>query len=144
MCFGKVKRSQTKAFLEKGFPLVSAGEGAVGRTLRTEHCFVACDAVLMFFAIPKTRANYFLWNWNRKLAKFLHFHCLCCVRTVSWYARASVCSAAWPTVWLIRQAVSSPHHFQPDLKKIGKFLPVSTTPVLWPTSKHSAVKHLYL
>ena len=48
-------QGQTKsneAFLEKSLPLVSAGDGAVGRTLRTEHCFVTCDAVLMIFAIP--------------------------------------------------------------------------------------------
>ena len=44
----------------EGFPLVSEGDGAVVRTLRTEHCFVTCVAVLMFFAIPKTTANYFV------------------------------------------------------------------------------------
>ena len=74
MSFAKVKRNQTKSnegFLgpmEKGFPLVSEGDGTVVRILRTAHCFVTCDAVLMFFAVPKKTANYFLWN--RKLAKF--------------------------------------------------------------------------
>ena len=63
--------------MEKGFPLVSEGVGAVVRTLRTEHCFVTCDAVLMFFAVPKTTVNYFLRNWNTKLAKFFtSFVCL--------------------------------------------------------------------
>ena len=41
------------------FLLVSAGDGAVVRTLRTKHCLVTCDAVLIFFAVPKTKANYF-------------------------------------------------------------------------------------
>ena len=51
-------QSQTKSnegFLgpmEKGFLLVSEGDGAVVRALRTEHCFVTCDAVLMFFDVP--------------------------------------------------------------------------------------------
>ena len=63
--------------MEKGFPLVSEGDGAVVRALRTEHCFVTCDAVLMFFAVPKTTVNYFLRNWNTKLAKFFtSFVCL--------------------------------------------------------------------
>ena len=53
-----------------GFPLVSEGDGAVVRALRTEHCFVTCDAVLMFFAVPKTTVNYFLRSWNTKLARF--------------------------------------------------------------------------
>ena len=57
--------------MEKGFPLVSEGDDAVVRALRTEHCFVTCDVVLMFFAVPKTTVNnYFLRNWNTKLAKF--------------------------------------------------------------------------
>ena len=43
----------------EGFSLVSERDGAVVRTLRTEHCFVTCDTVLMFFAVPKTTANYF-------------------------------------------------------------------------------------
>ena len=48
--------------MEKGFPLVLEGDGAVVITLRTEHCFVTCDAVLMFFAVPKEKktADYFL------------------------------------------------------------------------------------
>ena len=83
VCFGKVTRSQTKAFLEKGFPLVSAGDGAaaVVRTFRTDHCFVTCNAVLTFFAVPKTAAQFFLKL--EFIGKFLHFLCLCCVRTVS-------------------------------------------------------------
>ena len=40
--------------MEKGFPLVSEGDGAVVRALHTEHCFVTCDVVLVFFAVPKT------------------------------------------------------------------------------------------
>ena len=48
--------------MEKGFHLVSEGDGAVVRALHTEHCFVTCDAVLMFFAVPKTTVNYFLRN----------------------------------------------------------------------------------
>ena len=61
----------------KGFPLVSEGDGAVVRASRTEHCFVTGDAVLMFFAVPKTTVNYFLRNWNTKLAKFFtSFVCL--------------------------------------------------------------------
>ena len=40
-------------------PLVSEGDGAVVRALRTEHCFVTCYAVLMFFAVPKTTVNFF-------------------------------------------------------------------------------------
>ena len=63
--------------MEKGFPLVSEGDGAVVRTLRTEHWFVTYDTVLMFFAVPKTTVNYFLRNWNTKLAKFFtSFVCL--------------------------------------------------------------------
>ena len=63
--------------MEKGFPLVSEGDGAVVRALRTQHCFVTCDAVLIFFAVPKTTVNYFLRNWNTKLAKFFtSFVCL--------------------------------------------------------------------
>ena len=76
--------------MEKGFALVSEGDGAVVRALRTEHCFVTCDAVLMFFAVPKTPVNYFLRNWNTKsfkIGKVLHFLCLSSARTVSWYAR---------------------------------------------------------
>ena len=63
--------------MEKGSPLVSEGDGAVVRASRTEHCFVTCDVVLMFFAVPKTTVNYFLRNWNTKLAKFFtSFVCL--------------------------------------------------------------------
>ena len=32
--------------MEKGFPLVSEGDGAVVRALRTEHCFVTDKAML--------------------------------------------------------------------------------------------------
>ena len=46
--------------LEKAFPLVLEGDGAVVGALRTEHCFVTCDAVLIFFAVAKTTVNYFL------------------------------------------------------------------------------------
>ena len=63
--------------MEKGFPLVSEGDGAVVGALRTEHRFVTCDVVLMFFAVPKTTVNFFLRNWNTKLAKFFtSFVCL--------------------------------------------------------------------
>ena len=63
--------------MEKGFPLVSECDGAVVRTLRTEHCLVTCDAVPMFFAVTKTTVNYFLQNWNTKLVKFFtSFVCL--------------------------------------------------------------------
>ena len=65
ICFGNFKRSQTKAFLvqwKRVFTCLEGSDGAVVRTLRTEHCFVTCDDVLTFFAVPKTTANYFLWN----------------------------------------------------------------------------------
>ena len=72
----KVKRRLSRSNGER-FSLVSDGDGAVVRALRTEHCFVTCDAVLMFFAVPKTTVNYFLRNWNTKLAKFFtSFVCL--------------------------------------------------------------------
>ena len=41
--------------MEEGVPLCSEGDSAVVRTLRTEHCFVTCDAVLIFFAVPKNQ-----------------------------------------------------------------------------------------
>ena len=123
----------------KGFPLVSEGDGAVVRTLRTEHCFVTCDNVLTFFAVPKTTANYFLWNWNRKLANSSLPSFVYCKNGVliCWGCRLS--SAVCPTVSLIGLAVSS---HQPGLKKIGNFLPAWTTPMSWPTSKHSAIRHV--
>ena len=69
--------------MEKGFPLVSEGDGAVVRASRTEHCFVTCDVVLMFFAVPKTTVNYFSSKLEHKIGKVLHFLCLSSVRTVS-------------------------------------------------------------
>ena len=63
--------------MENGFPLVSEGDGAVVRALRSEHCFATCDAVLMFFAVLKTTVNYFVRNWNTELEKFFtSFVCL--------------------------------------------------------------------
>ena len=54
MCFGKAKRTQTKAFSVQWRKVSPLFDGAVVRALRTEHCFVTCDAVLIFFAVPKT------------------------------------------------------------------------------------------
>ena len=60
--------------MEKGSPLFRKVMALWSEPkLGTEHCFVTCVAVLMFFAVPKTTVNYFLRNWNTKLAKFFTF-----------------------------------------------------------------------
>ena len=48
MCFGKAKRTQTKAFSVQWRKVSPLFDGAVVRALRTEHCFVTWDTVLMF------------------------------------------------------------------------------------------------
>ena len=54
--------------MEKGFPLVSEGDGAVVKAVRAEHWFVTCDVVLMFFAVPKQQSITFfeigIQNWQ--------------------------------------------------------------------------------
>ena len=97
MCFGKAKQSQTKAFSvqwRKVSPLFRKV-----MALWSEHYALSIAlslATLFWCSLPflKVLNNSQLLSskLEYKIGKVLHFLCLSCVRTVSWYARTSVCS----------------------------------------------------
>ena len=93
MCFGKAKRSQTKAFLvqwRKVSPLFRKV-----MALWWEHYALSIGlslATLFWCSLPFLNNSQLLSSKvEYKIGKVLHFLCLSGVRAVSWYARASVC-----------------------------------------------------
>ena len=88
---------------------------------------------MLFFAVPKIilfEIERETENWQNRSLPWL-----CCVRTVSWYARAFVCSPQRGQLYhSYRLSVSLPHHAQPGVQlkkktKNRKILSVSTTRV---------------
>ena len=145
MCFGKAKRRLSRSNGERFPPCFGrwwrCGQSITHRALlcHLRHCSDVLCRSWNHSQLLSSKLEY-------EIGKVLQFLCSSGVRTMSWYARASVCSLQRGQLhnssdWLFHLKIMC--LAWSEKKKNGNFLPASTTPVSsWPTSKQSTVRHV--